>query len=199
MYALQGYNRSKGGITWKVTSNKVIVFKQKHIYNFNNFNTFINVELNIMATKKMTQVEYDCKMRALREENKLRTAPLRAMLAMKEQEKSVINQQMDDMRKRSRQLGTEYMQICQQIQAVNAEIAERKKTVQETYWQQYAPKEYKVFNNELAHQVRYSVLNSLRDALKEHCHVEDVQFDFHFSEDGNVQFITKLPDLCKTE
>lgn len=147
----------------------------------------------------MTQVEYDCKIRALRDENKLRTAPLRAMLAMKEQEKSVINQQMDDLRKRSRQLGTEYMQICQQIQAVNAEIAERKKTLHETYWQQYEPKDYKVFNNEMAHQVRYSVLNSLRDALREHCRIEDVQFDFHFSEDGNVQFITKIPDLCKTE
>lgn len=153
-----------------------------------------------MANQNMTQVEYDCKNRALREECKLRTSPLRAMLAMKEQEKSVINQQMDELRKRSRQLGTEYVLICQQIQAVNAEIAERKKTLRETYWQQYEPKDYKVFNSEMAHQVRNSVLNSLRDALREHCRIEDVQFDFHISKDGNVSFHTQIPDIvCKTE
>ena len=151
--------------------------------------------------KKMTQVEYDIKIRALRAERKLLTAPLQAMLAMKEQEKSLINQQMDDLRKRSRQLGTEYLQICTQIQSINADIADRRKELHDTFWLQYQPKEYKAFNNSMAHQVRNSVLNSLRDALKPYCRIDDIAFDFNFEEDGNVTFKTTIPEITdgKTE
>lgn len=149
--------------------------------------------------KKMTQVEFENEMHKLHEEQRQKSLSLHQMHTMKVQERKIVKKQIDDLYARSNALATEINSISEQIREINVDYGAKKQTLRDEYWRQFTPKEWKPLNHEMAYRIRYSVLNSLRDALKPHCRIDDIAFDFNFEEDGNVTFKTTIPEICKTQ
>lgn len=143
--------------------------------------------------KKITQVEFEAKMRKLRDDARQQKMSLHQLHTMKVQERKTVKKQIDDLYARSNALAVEINSITQQLQELNLEYAEKRKQLYDEYWSQFTPKEYLPLNHEMAFRIRHNILNSLRDALKPYCRIDDIDFNFHFAEDGNVSFKTIIP------
>lgn len=74
----------------------------------------------------MTQVEYDAQMKELNNQKHAELAPLRNEMERIEKEKAFINQQMDQLRMKSRELGSRYYSLCSQAKAIKEHYNERK-------------------------------------------------------------------------
>lgn len=70
----------------------------------------------------MTQIEYDLKMQELNNKFIELTAPMRKQMQKIEQQKSVIDQQIDKLRSESRELGSRYSGICAQVKELKNKI-----------------------------------------------------------------------------
>lgn len=74
----------------------------------------------------MTQVEYEDLMKELNCQRHAELAPLRNEMERIEKEKAFINQQMDQLRMRSRELGSRYYSLCDQTKAIKERYNELK-------------------------------------------------------------------------
>lgn len=70
----------------------------------------------------MTQQEYDKKMYELNNKFIELTAPMRKQMQKIEQQKSVIDLQIDELRSKSRELGSQYYGICAQVKELKNKI-----------------------------------------------------------------------------
>lgn len=87
----------------------------------------------------MTQKEYDDKMMLVNMQMQAEINPLRNQLELLEKEKSIINQQMDALRMKSRELGSSYMSLCLQIKDIKTK---------------YNVKKHELYNDRPRHEVR---------------------------------------------
>lgn len=77
----------------------------------------------------MTQKEYDDKMTLVNMQMDCEIKTLRNELTRLEQEKSVINQQIDALRMKSRELGSRYLAICNQINDIKTRYKLQKQSI----------------------------------------------------------------------
>lgn len=145
--------------------------------------------------KKMTRMELDEKMKAVRLEQTKATQPLTDALNAKVQEKARLKKQIADLHMRDKQLGAEYEETLQQRAKLNTMYEERKLELYQRFNAEFTPKTKHPVDEKMMHHVRRCVLGCLKSALEGKCNVDDIRFDFHFNEDGSLDLDCEIPEI----
>lgn len=145
--------------------------------------------------KKMTQMEFDEKMKTVNLEQKKATQPLTDLLSAKVQEKARIKKQIADLHMRDKQLGAEYEETLHQRAKLNTMYEERKLELYQRFNAEFTPQTKHPVDEKMMHHVRRCVLACLKNAFADKCNPDDIEFNFHFEEDGNLKLDCIIPDI----
>lgn len=144
--------------------------------------------------KQMTRMEFDAKIKALNLEQIKATQPLTDLLNSKVAEKAQIKKQITELRMRDTQLGAEYETTLQQRKKMNMMYEERKLAMRQQFNAEWTPQKQPI-DVQLMHNVRRCVLGCLTKALEGKCNPEDIRFDFHFEDNGELKLDCEIPDI----
>lgn len=142
----------------------------------------------------MTRMEFDAKIKALNLEQIKATQPLTDLLNSKVAEKAQIKKQITELRMRDTQLGAEYETTLQQRKKMNMMYEERKLAMRQQFNAEWTPQKQPI-DVQLMHSVRRCVLGCLKHALADKCNPEDIHFDFHFEDNGELKLECEIPDI----
>lgn len=145
--------------------------------------------------KQMTRMEFDEKIKTINLEQAKATQPLTDFLNAKVQEKARIKKQIADLHMRDKQLGAEYEETLQQRAKLNTMYEERKLELRKRFNAEFTPKTKHPVDEKMMHPVRRCVLGCLKNALADKCDPEDIHFDFHFEDNGELKLECQIPDI----
>ena len=144
--------------------------------------------------KQMTRMDFDAKIKAINLEQAKATQPFTDMMNAKVQEKARIKKQIADLHMRDKQLGAEYEETLFRRGKLNTIYEERKLELRQKFNAEWTPTQ-KPINVHLMHDVRRCVLGCLKHALADKCNPEDIEFDFHFEDNGELKIECTIPDI----
>lgn len=148
-----------------------------------------------MEKEPITQMEFDRRMVALREQYAAKLAAARDVRESIQRNKYAIQQQIHDLKAR-------YMKTCCDLhEAIQVEVKTRReesdcrRALHDAFYHQHKPQMYQPFDTSMAYHVRQSVLNALKKALDGKCDTAKIQFNYTFGLNGEVEFKTVLPEI----
>jgi len=145
--------------------------------------------------KQMTRMEFDERMNAINVEQRKAVQPFNDRMQSIVTEKANINKKVAELRAESNRLGAEYEMYHQQCRKTNDMYEERKLELRQRFNAEYTPKTKHPVNEKMMHQVRRCVLACLKNTLADKCNPDDIQFEFHFEEDGSLKLDCNIPDI----
>ena len=148
-----------------------------------------------MEKEPITQMEFDRRMVALREQYAAKLAAARDVRESIQRNKYSIQQQIHELKARYEVLSCEFQDAVQKEALIRREEADCRAALHDAFYHQHKPKMYKPFDLSMAYHVRQSVLNALQKALKGKCDTTKIQFNYTFLANGEVEFKTVIPEI----
>ena len=145
--------------------------------------------------KQMTRMEFDDRMNAINVEQRKAAQPFNDRMRSIVTEKANINKKVAELRAESKRLGAEYEMYHQQCRKTNDMYEERKLELRQRFNATFTPKTKHPVDVQMMHHVRRCVLSCLKDALADKRNTDDIQFDFHFEEDGSLKLECNIPEI----
>lgn len=146
-----------------------------------------------MEKEPITQLEFDRRMVALREQYADKLAAARNDRELCQHAKYTLQQKIHELK-------AQYAAICRDLQdagqkeaKIRREEADCRRALHEAFYHQHKPQMYQPFDTSMAYHVRQSVLNALREALDGKCDTAKIQFNYTFGHNGEVEFKTFIP------
>ena len=148
-----------------------------------------------MEKEPITQMEFDRRMVALREQYAAKMAAVRDVRESIQRNKYAIQQQIHDLKARYAALCCELQVAGQKEALIRREESDCRRALHDAFYHQHKPQMYQPFDTSMAYHVRQSVLNALREALEGKCDTARIQFNYTFGPNGEVEFNTILPGI----
>lgn len=146
-----------------------------------------------MEKEPITQLEFDRRMVALREQYADKLAAARNDREGIQLDKYCIQQKIHELKARYAALCYDLQLYAQQEAKIRRESADCRRALHEAFYHQHKPQMYQPFDTSMAYHVRQSVLNALREALDGKCDTAKIQFNYTFGPNGEVEFKTFIP------
>lgn len=148
-----------------------------------------------MEKEPITQIEFDRRMVALREQYAAKLAAERDVRWSILRNKYAIQQQIRDLKARYAALCCELQVAGQKEALIRREEADCRRALHEAFYHQHKPQMYQPFDSRLACHVRQSVMKALQKALEGKCDTARIQFNYTFGPNGEVEFKTVIPEI----
>lgn len=148
-----------------------------------------------MEKEPITQMEFDRRMVALREQYAAKLAAARDVRESIQRNKYAIQQQIHDLKARYAALCCELQVAGQKEALIRREESDCRRALHDAFYHQHKPQMYQPFDTSMAYHVRQSVLNALREALDGKCDTTKIQFNYTFLANGEVEFKTVIPEI----
>lgn len=148
-----------------------------------------------MEKEPITQMEFDRRMVALREQYAAKLAAARDVRESIQRNKYSIQQQIHELKARYAELSRDFQDAEQKEALIRREEADCRTALHDAFYHQHKPQMYQPFDTSMAYHVRQSVLNALREALEGKCDTARIQFNYTFGPNGEVEFNTILPGI----
>lgn len=148
-----------------------------------------------MEKEPITQMEFDRRMVALREQYAAKLAAVRDVRWSILRNKYAIQQQIHDLKARYAALCCELQVAGQKEALIRREESDCRRALHDAFYNQHKPQMYKPFDTSMAYHVRQSVMNALKKALEGKCDTAKIQFNYTFGPNGEVEFNTIIPGI----
>lgn len=148
-----------------------------------------------MEKEPITQMEFDRRMVALREQYAVKLAAARDVRESIQRNKYSIQQQIHELKARDAALSCELQAAGQKESLIRREETDCRRALHDAFYHQHKPKMYKPFDLSMAYHVRQSVLKALQKALEGKCDTTKIQFNYTFHTNGEVEFKTVIPEI----
>lgn len=148
-----------------------------------------------MEKEPITQMEFDRRMVALREQYAAKLAAARDVRESIQRNKYAIQQQIHDLKARYAALCCELSAAGQKEALIRREEADCRRALHDAFYHQHKPQMYQPFDTSMAYHVRQSVMKALQKALEGKCDTARIQFNYTFGPNGEVEFKTVLPEI----
>ena len=146
-----------------------------------------------MEKEPITQLEFDRRMVALREQYAAKLTDARSARESIQLDKYCIQQQIHELKAQYAALCRDLQDAGQKEAKIRKEEADCRRALHECFYHQHKPQLYQPFDTSMAYHVRQSVLNALREALDGKCDTAKIQFNYTFGPNGEVEFKTFIP------
>lgn len=143
----------------------------------------------------MTRMEFDERMNALNVELRQALQPFNDRVNALMAEKANVGKKIAELEAESKRLSTECAMYLLQRDKTITMYEERKLALRQQLNANYVPKTKHPVDGKMMHHVRRCVLGCLRDALEGLCDPEDIHFNFHIEENGDMQLECEIPDI----
>lgn len=148
-----------------------------------------------MEKEPITQLEFDRRMVAFREQYAAKLSEARSVRELGQRAKYSLLLQMHELKARYAALCRDLQDAGQKEAKIRREEAACRRALHEAFYHQHKPQMYQPFDTSMAHHVRQSVLNALREALDGKCDTAKIQFNYTFGPNGEVEFKTFIPEI----
>lgn len=148
-----------------------------------------------MEKEPITQMEFDRRMVALREQYAAKLAAARDVRESIQRNRYSIEQQIHELKARYAELSRDFQDAVQKEALIRREETDCRAALHDAFYHQHKPKMYKPFDLSMAYHVRQSVLNALQKALEGKCDTTKIQFNYTFLANGEVEFKTVIPEI----
>lgn len=148
-----------------------------------------------MEKEPITQMEFDRRMVALREQYAAKLSAARDVREGIQRNKYSIQQQIHELHARYAELCRDLQDAGQKEAMIRREESDCRRALHDAFYHQHKPQMYQPFDTSMAYHVRQSVLNALREALEGKCDTARIQFNYTFGSNGEVEFNTILPGI----
>lgn len=146
-----------------------------------------------MEKEPITQLEFDRRMVALREQYAEKLALVRNIREGIQRDKYSIQQQIHELKAKYMETSCDLHEAIQVEAKTRREEADCRRALHEAFYHQHKPQMYQPFDNRMAYHVRQSVMNALKKALDGKCDTAKIQFNYTFGHNGEVEFKTFIP------
>lgn len=146
-----------------------------------------------MEKEPITQMEFDRRMVALREQYAAKLAAARDDRELGQRAKYSLQQQIHELKARYAALCRDLQDAGQKEALIRREEADCRRALHDAFYHQHKPQMYQPFDTSMAYHVRQSVLNALREALDGKCDTTKIMFNYTFGPNGEVEFKTIIP------
>ena len=148
-----------------------------------------------MEKEPITQIEFDRRMVALREQYAAKLAAARDVRESIQRNKYSIQHQIHELHARYAELCLDLQDAGQNEAMIRREEADCRTALHDAFYHQHKPKMYKPFDLSMAYHVRQSVLMALQKALEGKCDTTKIQFNYTFLANGEVEFKTVILEI----
>lgn len=148
-----------------------------------------------MEKEPITQMEFDRRMVALREQYAEKLALVRNIREGIQRDKYSIQQQIHELKAQYLKTCCDLHEAIQVEAKTRREEADCRRALHEAFYHQHKPQMYQPFDTSMAYHVRHSVMNALCEALDGKCDTAKIQFNYTFGPNGEVEFKTVIPEI----
>lgn len=148
-----------------------------------------------MEKEPITQLEFDRRMVALREQYAAKLAAERDVRESIQRNKYAIQQQIHELKARYAALCRDLQDAGQKEAKIRREEADCRRALHEAFYHQHKPQMYQPFDTSMAYHVRQSVMKALQKALEGKCDTAKIQFNYTFGPNGEVEFKAVIPEI----
>lgn len=148
-----------------------------------------------MEKEPITQMEFDRRMVALREQYAAKLAAARDVRESIQRNKYSIQQQIHELKARYAELSRDFQDAEQKEALIRREEADCRTALHDAFYHQHKPHMYQPFDTGMAYHVRQSVMKALQKALDGKCDTTKIQFNYTFLANGEVEFKTVIPEI----
>lgn len=148
-----------------------------------------------MEKEPITQMEFDRRMVALREQYAAKLAAERDVRESNQRNKYAIQQQIHELKARYATLCCELSVAGQKEALTRREESDCRRALHDAFYHQHKPQMYQPFDTSMAYHVRQSVMKALQKALEGKCDTARIQFNYTFGPNGEVEFKTVIPEI----
>ena len=148
-----------------------------------------------MEKEPITQMEFDRRMVALREQYAAKLAAARDVRENIQRNKYSIQHQIHELHARYAELCRDLPDAGQKEAMIRREEADCRTALHDAFYHQHKPKMYKPFDLSMAYHVSQSVQKALQKALEGKCDTTKIQFNYTFLANGEVEFKTVIPEI----
>lgn len=148
-----------------------------------------------MEKEPITQMEFDRRMVALREQYAAKLAAARDDRELCQRAKYSLQQQIHELKARYAALCRDLQDAGQKEALIRREEADCRRALTDAFYHQHKPQMCQPFDTSMAYHVRQSVMNALREVLNGKCDTAKIQFNYTFGPNGEVEFKTVIPEI----
>lgn len=148
-----------------------------------------------MEKEPITQMEFDRRMVALREQYAAKLAAARNDREIGQRAKYSLQQKIHELKAQYAALCRDLQDAGQKETLIRREEADCRRALHDAFYHQHKPQMYQPFDNRMAYHVRQSVMNALLKALDGKCDTTKIQFNYTFGPNGEVEFKTVIPEI----
>nr|DAH52231.1 MAG TPA: hypothetical protein [Caudoviricetes sp.] len=148
-----------------------------------------------MEKEPITQMEFDRRMVALREQYAAKLAAARDDMELGQRAKYSLQQQIHELKARYAALCRDLQDAGQKEALIRREEADCRRALHDAFYHQHKPQMYQPFDTSMAYHVRQSVMKALQKALEGKCDTARIQFNYTFGPNGEVEFKTVIPEI----
>ena len=145
----------------------------------------------------MTKEEFDKQSLTLSVSHRQQCLKLDKEMDCIAQERMELSKQQAEIANKDKKLKQHFEIILRKKQELKAFFAQQRLELMQQYseTEQVNPSTNQLLDKETMHNVRRCVLGCLKHALEDKCDTDDIQFNFHFSEDGSLKLDCVIPDI----